>query len=336
MKIERDKAVMLAQAAERQTEKKEGKNGGAKLNGNSLFAGNMDLPWDRIEEKRKQARGQAMKVITDAMEKDRKMDEDVNEHKNLINTLKDEISQAHDAIDEITDRQNLLKEEYAISDDGQEQKDLELLIKRRESLRPDSDVELTDDERSRLTEIDAKGLTDYQARALGLESEKDLPRAAIDKNRQQIMGENAAIRGMKMARLKMKRQPMQAAKEEADQILESARKEIIGMMFEDGKDHIDEEAEKAREEAEEAKEKKEEEEKRIEAVKEKVEEMQEQTETNAQQSAKAQEEGTDALTDQILEISQGGSDIQKELEDIMEKMNLIAEDLKGAAVDTAI
>lgn len=336
MKIERNKSVIFEQAVLRQTEKNTGKNDGKKTKGNVLFAGDMNLPWDRIEEKRKQARGQAMKVVTDAMEKDRKMEDGVNEQRDLINALKDEISQAHDEIDEITGRQNQLKEEYGIADDSREQKDLELLMKRRESMKPGSGVELTEGEKAELERIDAAGLTDYQSRMLDMESEKDVPQSTIDKNNGQIMGANAAIRGMKMARLKMKRQPMQVAKEEADKILEDAGREILGMMFEDGRKHIDEEAEKAKEEAEKAKEEKEEEEERIEAVKEKVEEMQEQVEENAQPSAEVQDNGTDALTDQILEIAQGDSDIQKELEDIINKMNLISEDLKGAAVDTGI
>ena len=56
--------------------------------------------------------------------------------------------------------------------------------------------------------------------------------------------------------------------------------------------------------------------------------------SDTQPSAAVQDSGTDILTDQMLEISHGDTEVQKELEDIVNKMNLIAEDLKGAAVDT--
>ncbi len=335
MKIERDKSIMLTQAVEKQMEKKNGKSTGhEKAKGNSFFAGSMNLPWDRIEEKRKQAQGQAMKVITDAMVKDQKMDETMDEHRSLIHALEDEISQSLDEIDAISASQEQLKQEYGITDDSREQQDLELLVKRKESMQPGSSVELTDEEKSRLKEIDERGLTDYQTRVLKLEDDKGIYQSKIEKNRAQIAGENSVIRGMKMERLKMKRQPMQTAKEEADEILEAASKEILGMMFEEGKEHIDEEAEKVKEEAEKIKEEKEEEEERIEEVKEKIEEIQEQMGSDTQPSAAVQDSGSDILTDQMLEISHGDTEVQKELEDIVNKMNLIAEDLKGAAVDT--
>ena len=159
-----------------------------------------------------------MKVITDAMVKDQKMDETMDEHRNLIHALEDEISQSLDEIDAISASQEQLKQEYGITDDSREQQDLELLVKRKESMKPGSSAELTDEEKSRLKEIDERGLTDYQTRVLKLEDDKGIYQSKIEKNRAQIAGENSVIRGMKMERLKMKRQPMQTAKEEADEI----------------------------------------------------------------------------------------------------------------------
>ena len=41
-------------------------------------------------------------------------------------------------------------------------------------------------------------------------------------------------------------------------------------------------------------------------------------------------------TEELLQMTGGTSDFQQELKDIMNQMTLMEEDLKGAAVDTAL
>lgn len=131
----------------------------------------------------------------------------------------------------------------------------------------------------------------------------------------EIKAENATIRDVRLERLKTT--PMLDAQQEAEEIMDAANAEIYGMLWEEAKDHIDEEQEKREEQAEKIAEKKEEEEERLD---------------KAEEERKEEEEITEMIT-------RGDSDadsVQKELEEIVEKMKLIQEDLKGAAVDTKL
>jgi seryl-tRNA synthetase len=104
--------------------------------------------------------------------------------------------------------------------------------------------------------------------------------------------------------------------------MDSASKEILGMLFDEGKDHIDEEQKKQEEQAEALKEKKEEQEELIEKRKEDREEAEELTEEIIQ--------GTDDVSGKTL------SEVQQELKEILDKMKLIDEDIKGAQVDEVL
>lgn len=331
MRIEKDQASALLQAAEKQNTKNKDKST-EKAGTGSLYAGDMNLPWDRIEERRKLAQNQAMKIIGDAVATDREMDDNLAEHRQLVNTLKDEISEAQDGLKEIEQRKAELQETYAVDPESEEQKDLELLQKRKMAYKPGSKVSLTKEEKQRLKEIDEAGLTEYQQRVLGCDEEADLYHETIEDNKKKIVEENAIVRGLKQARISMKRQPIEEAQEKADAILDAADREILGMMVEDGMDHIEEEQEKEKEEAEKAEEKQEEKEEQIEDIQEKIEELRAQTE-DIRESTKPSETELEVPIEEMVDISQGKTDIEKEIKDLVNKMKLVEEDLKGAAVD---
>lgn len=107
---------------------------------------------------------------------------------------------------------------------------------------------------------------------------------------------------------------MLKAQDAAEDVLEAASDEILGMLMEEAKDHIDEEQEKREEQAEKIAEKKEEQEEQLEKSKEQNDELEE-------------------VTEAIREASEDGADVQKELDDILNKLKLLKEDLKGAKVD---
>lgn len=111
-----------------------------------------------------------------------------------------------------------------------------------------------------------------------------------------------------------KSSPMKKAQDAAEDIMEAASDEILGMLMEEAKDHIDEEQEKREEQAEKIAEKKEEQEEQLEKSKERHDELEE-------------------VTEAIREVSEDSADVQRELDDILEKMKLLKEDLKGAKVD---
>jgi chromosome segregation ATPase len=142
----------------------------------------------------------------------------------------------------------------------------------------------------------------------------------INKMDAEIEGLNQTVSDTKINRLKSS--PMLEANKEAEEIMDSASKEILGMLFDEGKDHIDEEQKKQEEQAEALKEKKEEQEELIEKRKEDREEAEELTEEIIQ--------GTDDVSGKNL------SEVQQELKEILDKMKLIDEDIKGAQVDEVL
>jgi chromosome segregation ATPase len=142
----------------------------------------------------------------------------------------------------------------------------------------------------------------------------------INKMDAEIEGLNQTVSDTRVNRLKTS--PMLEADKEAEEIMDSASKEILGMLFDEGKDHIDEEQEKQKEQAEALKEKKEEQEELVEKRKEEEEEAEELTEKIIR--------GADDVSGKTL------SDVQQELKEILDKMKLIDEDIKGAQVDEVL
>lgn len=129
----------------------------------------------------------------------------------------------------------------------------------------------------------------------------------------EIKAELITIEASKIERLKSS--PMEDAQEAADKVMEAAAEEIVDMLFREAKEHIDEEQEEREEQAEKIAEKKEEEEERI---------------------AKAEEEQkeTEAMRDAIKQSVT--NDAQKEIEEMLNKLKLLEEDIKGAAVDETL
>lgn len=146
---------------------------------------------------------------------------------------------------------------------------------------------------------DAEAVEDYNKRIQELEMER--------------MIENTTIANTKVERLKTN--PILKATSAAEAVMEAASDEIVGMLMEEAKEHIDEEMKEKEEQAEKAAEKKAEQEEKLEEAK----------------SEAAEEEVTKEIISQPNQ-----EEIKKEVENIIDKMKLIEEDIKGAAVDTQI
>lgn len=135
-----------------------------------------------------------------------------------------------------------------------------------------------------------------------------------------------AISDIKIERAKSS--PMVDATENAEEILAEAGKEIVGMLMEEAKEHIDTENEKKQAAAEEKAEKEKELEERIEAMKAEKEEKEE--------NSAPETEYLEAATKQMVKIAETGEIVQKELKNIVGQLKLDLEDLKGAAVDKGV
>lgn len=277
---------------------------------------------DPITAKREEAKKKAMKIVGDAFANERKIDDDLDARRERIKTLQNEMGIAKRAIQEIEDSRNELRNMYGVDLYSQEEQDLKLLEKEIDARMPGSNISLTREEVEKIADIKANGLSEYQERSLEMkESEFSYARTAYEAE-EEIKMENQIISATKLERLKT--HPIVDAKEQAKAIMDAASDEIIGMLVDEAKEYIDEEAEKKKEEAKEKAEEKEALEERIEKVKE---------------EKKEKEKMTEEILEGVAEVENNSKDMemaQQEIKDMMNKMKLIEDDIKGAAVDKSL
>lgn len=323
MKVQKELSIYMGDSTRAMRRQElEGQQSG-KEKKKSVFAGDLNGTQDNILLKKQQARKQALKVVTDTWSGDKKIDNDLEERKEKIKSLHEEVKNAKKELGEITEQQEDLRKRYGIDADSEEQKDLELLLKNREAQR-NPEVSLTEEERERLAAIEGQERTEYQNRALEMDSFGDYHRSIISEAEKQIEAENKIIRDIKLERLK--KDPMLNAQKQADEIEEAAGKEILGMLVDEGKEHVDKEQEEKKEQAAEAKEKKEEQEELLAKRKDERKEAEKRAEELAESMP----------VEELLDLDKTQDEIQKEIQNIVDKMKLIAEDIKGAAVDTTL
>ena len=223
------------------------------------------------------------------------------------------------AINEIESDRAALRDEYGIDTDSQEEKELQLLEKEFRARQKGSDVQLTKEDMEEIAKIKAKGLTEYQSRSMEmLDYEKPYLDAAYEA-KAGIEEENLTIAAIK--RELPKNVAMLKAQDKADAIEDAASKEIMGMLLDEAKEHIDEEAKETEEKAKEKQEKEEELQEKIDAARERRKEEKELTEDIVESA-------------QDLNVTTANiNDAQKDIKDMMNKLALVEEDMKGASVD---
>ncbi|WP_160559572.1 hypothetical protein [Parablautia muri] len=311
MKVQ-NKAIFMGESIQSQRHAANEK----KSSRSNIFAGDLNQTFDPIAQKKQQAQKKAMKIVTDTWAGDRKLDESLDERRNKIKELESAMKESGSHLKRINEERAALKETYGFTEDSQEEQDLRLLEKQADN-KP-----LTKEEQERLAQIkEAGGPTEYQEHSLELYKAASTYKEEYEKAKKEIYQESSAIMSAKLERLK--HDPMVKASKSADEIMEAARQEIIGMLYDDAKDHIDEEMEEKKEAADKKAEKEEEEEEKIEKRKEEKEEKEEFIE----------EISEDMTT--ILDADNLMDDVQREIKKIMDEMKLLDEDMKGAAVDTA-
>lgn len=291
----------------------------------TIYAGNLltESPLrDRIQERRAQAQERAMKIVSDTWNGDRQVEGLIEESRERRRNLQATYKEAQDRIAEIREESDALRDVYGVDADSEEQQYLDLLLKEQAANRPFPEAELTEEESERLYEyrLQGKELTEYQQRQLDLNGEIGGYQLVAHKAAARIEKENAVIRGIREEQRKV--HPMADAQKQAEEVMEAARDEIIGMVTEEAKDHIDQEQEEKKEEAEAIKEKKEEQE----AVLEKREEREKELEKLME----------DMPVEEMADLKNVQAQVQQKVQDIVSKMNLVAEDIKGAQVDASL
>ncbi len=310
----------------------------------SINAGKMES--DPIAARRKLAHKQAMKLIKDAFKGQQSNLDKIKELEKLAGEFEKECSVYRDNIIDADQRMDGLKESYGISEDSEEQKNLELLVRAKED-----PFSLSAEERKQVDAIREQGLTEYQSKYLTILDEKNSYKRELDRQEGNIGAIYSSINTMRLAMLKD--HSMYKASKEAENIEKKAAKDAATALIEEGKDNIDEDFEELKEKAQKVKEKRiaeEEKELKAEEREARIEEMIERIrESNEEDSDYKEEHDRRELSvDAILAnkdilsvpnfaaVESEKASMSAEVKTIAAKLKLIDDDIKGAAVDKTL
>ena len=286
----------------------------------TIYAGSLlrEFPLrDRIQQRRAQAQERAMKIVGDTWNGDKKIDEELNRSRERIRELQASNKDAQDSIRDLKAESEAQAELYQVEPDSEEQQDLELLKKAQAASRPFSGIKLTEEEGERLAEIQDKELTEYQTRQLEINKRVLDYQETISLTNRKIEVENTVIRGIRLERLK--KDPMLEAQQEAETVMEAARDEAVGMIVDEAKEHLDEEQEEKEEEAE--------------AIREKKEELEEIQEKRDEREKELEQLIEDMPVEEMTDLNQTVEGVKQQIQKVLNEVNLIEEDIKGAKVD---
>jgi len=298
--------------------------------GQSIFAGGRDgnspLAGNSIIEQRKKMAGkQAMKLISDAFDRNIKSMESIDKLRELKSQKLDELRDKNKSIAEIDEQKAALMKEYGVTEDSDEMKELELLKKYQNNRMGILTGNFSDEEIEKLKSLQGTTRSEFQAKYLELNDaynqyQKDAGEIEDDLK---VLTANINIQKNDLNAS----QDMEKAQDAADAILDAASKEAIGLMMQDAKENVDDTAEEEKEKAEKAKEKEEELQERIDKVKEKNDEQKKIIEKSVE--ASKLDQNINVKTQDTSTVAQA----QKSIDKILKDNNLISEDIKGIEID---
>jgi hypothetical protein len=291
---------------------------GTKIQRKSVDASGLNIQQDTVLSKQIQAQKKALKSILNAYGIEQGISDSINEHLKKAEELTEEANMNLSKVKRLEGLKSDLKKTYDIADDSMEQKDLELLVKQERIERRETKEVLSVEEKRRLSEMGP--LTEYQNAAL------DYEKAILEFNTRAKDAVNNAFYNNKVAQaIKIEQGKLHVqvdAKKVADDIMEQATKEIIGILLDEGKDHVDDKIEEKKEEAEKQAEK--------EAQKEK---LKEKKESATKEVVIGQ---TISHIGDIAEADSAKNKLQTEIRIMVAKQKMLEEDVKGLEVDQQI
>ncbi|MCH5266842.1 MAG: hypothetical protein J1E62_00750 [Lachnospiraceae bacterium] len=278
---------------------------------------------DTLSQKYEFARKQALKKILSQFEQDMEIAEDMKDQGDTVMKLDSQIKDERARLEELNERKKALQEQYGVASDSQEQKDLELMQKAENHKRYplDEQYNLSEEEEEYLANLSK---TPYQEEILMLDASARELKNKISSDMRDMDVEEASIWATKKALLKVN--PMKKAKDEADKIMEVARKELVGALWDQGRDKVDEEMEEEKERIDEEK---------LEALEEKIR-LKEMEEDEAKEEASRtymEDSVFSASKNIVLPSGQTIDNLQQDVKSLIQDQTFLDVDLKGLRVD---
>ncbi len=209
--------VTNEKAAARRQDEKEHNN-----KRSTVFARDLSVRPDSITIKKKQAQKQAMKVVMDTFDSEKKVDQSRDDMSAKMQELKDANVGYHKELEQIRGEKQELMERYGVTEDSIEYPE------------------------------------EYKQQIQELEERENLYSGYIEENRDSIKAISSSLSDMRIERLKSN--PMLDAEKQSEEILKASNKDVYGELVNEAKNHIEEKMEEGKERAEKLAGKKEEEE----------------------------------------------------------------------------
>ena len=279
----------------------------------------------QVAQKREFARKQAKKLIEDAWKRDTEAANQIDIMRKQKEEKTKELGEFVKERNDILDQKEKLRDEYGIDKDSQEQKDLELLEKYQDNKFGIAFDRFSEEEKERLKELSGKELTEYQKYSLELNARKNALDVQIQNTEFMLEATTAAITSANIEQLKS--QDMLKAKDASELLIDSAEKEIMGMLIKEGMDNVEEDVEETVEEAKEKAEEKKEQDEKIQKTREERREQEELLEESLK--ADKLEENVSLEKTNTTYIK----DAQDQINALLKENNLINDDIKGLEID---
>lgn len=260
---------------------------------------------ERIQQKKSEAQQRALKIVGDAWDMDRQIDDEIKVREEESKVLREDNQEALENLKDVNQRMEELRDAFGISPDSEEQQELERIIQRRKS----PTVSLEEEE-----------LTEYQRRALALDDEATFYRNQIAENNGKVLENDYTIKAIRKERIKS--HTMVDAQKEAEEVMDAARDTAVDLVMEEAKEHLDEEQEKREEQAE--------------AIEEKKEEQEEIQEKRDEREKELEELIKDMPVEEAASLDQTMEEVKQQIQKVLNEVNLAAEDIKGAKVDAMV
>ena len=299
---------------------------GSADSGSLLFAGSLNLP-QAPADKIGTARKHAMKLVMDAFDNEKQVDRSLSELRESRSEAESDLAWRREDVKKLKDRVTQYAKDNGITEDSREQKDLDIIRRMRDYRKEDPIAAMTDplgclseDERDRYGYLMDHGLTEYQRLALDTYDEISMSNSEIERDKQMIRAYNQSITDINIDRLKD--QSMMKAQKGKDEIMQAASKDVISSLVQDAVENITEEQEQVKEDAEEKAEIQD-------GEKEKAEKREE--EKKEREILEAEAELKRQSSQYVSSDSQ--AQVNSEIQNILNKLSLLEEDIKGIEVN---
>jgi len=293
----------------------------------TFHAGNLFANQDTISQKFALKQKEAMKRVLDQFKSDLETDEEMKNLTEHAETLGDAIRESTQQIKGVDERRAEIQQRYEIDPDSQEQKDLELMQKAKaaEEHPFNKEYQLTEEEQERYASLPPA--TAYQKEMLECdEEEKKYRKERVNAQREAIV-DKETVNATKKALLKVTAEhTMVGAQDDAKKMMESALKDMVSGLMQEGVDKVDENQKEVQEEMAENQE---------EALEKKIELEKMKEEEAAQEEARQELEAT-VLSAEMQAVSgtqRAVENLQSNIKSLVQNQVMLDVDMKGLRVN---